>query len=292
MTLFEDHYRALFDSPQEFEKVMEALKKPTMPVVRFSVKNERKVRKLWEKAELTWQGLDWHKQAVLWPEEVEIGETLPGSEENLFFVQNASSLLPVLALDPQPGEVVLDACAAPGGKALFIADLMQGEGELLANDMSNARRGRMRRLFEEHGYSDFAEIMGRNAASFGGTHKEVFDRILLDAPCSSEKHVINSPKHLREWKPGRIRHLRKLQWRLIQALFKALKPGGRLVYSTCSITPEENEELIERFVKKLNEQVQYVKLNPKLPHENGRVWPHKYDNMDPMFIAILEKISS
>ncbi len=290
--MFEDHYRALFNSPQEFEEVMAALKQPTMPVVRFLEKNKEKVRKLWEKAGLTWQVLDWHPLAALWPKEVEMGELLPGSEKNLFYVQNASSLLPVLALDPQPGETVLDACAAPGGKALFIADLMQGEGELLANDISNARRGRMRRLLEEHKYNDFAEIMGRNAASFGGTHKEVFDRVLLDAPCSSEKHVLGSPKHLRDWKPGRIRHLRKLQWRLVQALFKALKPGGRLVYSTCSITPEENEELIERFVKKLKGEVKQIKLDPALPHENGRVWPHKYDNMDPMFVAILEKTSS
>jgi 16S rRNA C967 or C1407 C5-methylase (RsmB/RsmF family) len=278
VNIFENYYRELF--PSDFESIMEGLKQPTKPVLRFAAKNEKRMRKLWKEAGLEWKVLDWCSCALKWPKGVEIGETLPGTDEGLFYVQNASSLLPVLALDPQPDDRVLDCCAAPGGKALFIWDLMQGEGELLANDISNARRGRMRRIFAEHDCA--AKIMGRNAASFGGTHKEYFDRILLDAPCSSEKHVLNSPRHLKEWKPGRVRHLRKLQWRLIQALFKALKPGGRLVYSTCSITPEENEELIKRFVHKLEGGVKLIK--------EERIWPHKQENMDPMFIAVFEKV--
>lgn len=292
MNEFENYYRSLFETPAEFEKFWEALKNPTRPILRFTPRNGKKLRKLWDKAGLKWEVLDWYSYALKWPEGTSMGETLPGGEEKLFYVQNASSLLPVLALAPKPGEKVLDACAAPGGKALFIADLMQGEGELLANDISNDRRGRLRRLFQDYGYVDFVNIMGRNAASFGGTHKEYFDRILLDAPCSSEKHVLASPRHLREWKPGRIRHLSKLQWRLIQALFKALKPGGRLVYATCSIAPEENEKLIEKFLQKLGDDVCEVKFDPSLPHENGRVWPHQHENMDPMFVVILEKPSS
>lgn len=293
MNEFEKYYRSLFDDGfdfgADFEKFWEALKKPTKPILRFAPRDEKKLRKLWDKAGFKWEVLDWYPFALKWPEGVEMREILPGDKENLFYVQNASSLLPVLALDPRPGERVLDACAAPGGKALFIADLMNGRGELLANDISNDRRGRLRRLFQDYGYADFVDIMGRNAAAFGGTHKEYFDRILLDAPCSSEKHVLASPKHLKDWKLGRIRHLSKLQWRLIQALFKALKPGGRLVYATCSITPEENEKLIAKFLQKLDGKVRQIKFNSSLPHLNGRVWPHQHENMDPMFVVILER---
>jgi 16S rRNA C967 or C1407 C5-methylase (RsmB/RsmF family) len=288
---FIEYYRPLFDSDETFEMFLTSLEAETFPILRFPKKNEAKLKKLWKKEKLPWEVLSWYPYALKWPQGVGKGTTLPGSE--LYYVQNASSLLPVLALDPQPGECVLDACAAPGGKALFIAELMKGEGEFVANDLSGVRAARMKKIFAAYGVEEFVNVHHWNAMSFSRSHPLGFDKILLDAPCSSEKHVFNSPKHIRDWKSGRIKHLKKRQWTMLKSLWKALAPGGVLVYSTCAVTPDENELLINKFVQRVEKAVpnsiEVLPLSPDLPHEKGRVHPHKYPNMDPMFVAIFRK---
>jgi len=281
MNQFDEYYKDLFASTAEFNEWKKQMLASTHPILRFNPANEKRLKSLWKESGYQWVISPHYKYTLEWPKEVALGEALPGYEEHLFYVQNASSLFPVMALDPQPGEKILDACAAPGGKALFIAELMQGEGEFLANDLSRDRRIRMHQIFKEYGVEDFVQIMGRNAMGFAKSHPEYFDRILVDAPCSSEKHVLASPKHLEEWKPGRVRHLKKLQWSLLKTLWKALKPGGRLVYATCSVAPEENEELIQKFVQREKEGAVLKEIK--------RIQPSAEGNLDPMFISVLEK---
>ncbi|MBP7057393.1 RsmB/NOP family class I SAM-dependent RNA methyltransferase [Candidatus Gracilibacteria bacterium] len=271
----------------------------SQPIVRFASKNQAQLAQLWQAAHLPWQPLSWCADAVRWPTDIPAGTTLPGHDQHLFYLQNASSLLPVLALAAQPGDTILDACAAPGGKGLYIAEQIHYQGTLMLNDSSPARSQRIQRIFEEHQVPPCYHITKGNAATIFRQHPEHFDRILLDAPCSSEKHVWQSAEHLKQWSYGRIRRLAQQQYALLSGLWRALKPGGRLVYSTCALNQEENELVIDKFLKKYSDTVRTMNYPQTLPGYQtnsayGRISMDSLsnDNLDPMFIAILEKTTA
>ncbi|HUW39831.1 MAG TPA: 16S rRNA methyltransferase [Rectinemataceae bacterium] len=152
--------------------------------------------------------------------------------------------------------LVLDACAAPGGKSLVLASRLAesgGDFRLVANELSADRRRRLAEVLDRHLPSDLrakVEVSGRDAASLCRSRSEAFDAILLDAPCSSERHVLADPRALAEWSPGRSRNLAVRQWALLSSAFLMLKPGGCLVYSTCALAPEENQGLVARLEAK------------------------------------------
>ena len=154
------------------------------------------------------------------------------------------------ALGVVPGDEVLDLCAAPGGKTLVLALALAGSGRLVSNDRSSDRRGRLRRVIEEHLSPDLRSnltITGHDATTWGLHEQQAYDRVLLDAPCSSERHLIHNPSYLADWSPGRTRTLARQAMAMLCAGLEALRPGGWLLYSTFSISPEENEVLLERF---------------------------------------------
>ena len=171
--------------------------------------------------------------------------TLPSFRRGWFYVQDPSTLLSVCKLDPQPGESILDLCAAPGGKTAYIAQLMQNQGRLIAHDTDPQR----------------LKLIDENCARLGVTCAETvlpealdlrpstLDRVLVDAPCSNTG-VMRRRVDLR-WRirPEEIRRLRKVQDELLRQAAPLLKPGGTLVYSTCSLEPEENRESIEQFLR-------------------------------------------
>lgn len=284
---FEAYYRQLFGTDLEFQKFLKNLTAEHLPILRFAPKNETRLKELWAAAGMPWpaspakrgeQVSTEYRYALLWPKNIPLGTELPGYAEHLFFPMNLSSLQPVLVLDPQPGELILDACAAPGGKALFIADLMGDASTLSANDSSAGRRQRLRSIMTDYGHSE-VRVIGTNAAIIFKRYPEYFDKILLDAPCSSERHVYLSPKHLAEWSPSRIKRLAQDQKALINGLWLALKPGGTLVYVTCAVNQEENEKQIENFLKK----------HPTaIVQQQTRISPDAAEH-DPMFFAVIKK---
>jgi 16S rRNA C967 or C1407 C5-methylase (RsmB/RsmF family) len=299
---FLDHYRRIFPDPDEFERFLDSLQEPRRPVLRFHPNYAGRLRQMWVERGLSWMPLSWYPYAVEWPPEASPGQTLPGYNERLFYPMNASSLAPVLALAPQPGDSILDACAAPGGKALFIYEHLNEASRLVANDLSGARRAVMDKIFREYGVQDI-ETSQERAETIFKRWPESFDRILLDAPCSSEKHVYNNPAHLARWSPARVRQLQQRQYGLLSGLILALKPGGRIVYSTCAVTPEENEAVIARLLEKKGDLVQIEPVEAGLPGEGGidlgesrnfepsvvrRILPHRH-GLDPMFVAVLRK---
>jgi 16S rRNA (cytosine967-C5)-methyltransferase len=167
-------------------------------------------------------------------------ETLPSFQQGLFYIQDPSTLLAVRELNPQPGEKILDLCAAPGGKLTYMAQLMRNEGRLLADDLNTER----------------LELIRENCARLGVTCVQAvspaelepqsrFDRILLDAPCSNTG-VMRRRVDLR-WRirPEEIRRLCHTQLELLKLGARLLKPGGVLLYSTCSLELDENENVVE-----------------------------------------------
>jgi len=189
--------------------------------------------------------------------------SLPGFHEGAFYVEDeAAQLIPIL-LDPQPGDIVLDACAAPGGKSTHVAALMQNKGIVYAVDRKETRLDLVRSNCRRLGVQIVVPIVGdirqsrewfpmiKTATSSSVKKARVgepsIDRILVDAPCSGLGVLRRHPEA--KWRKGEqmlIRH-QALQCQILEAVAPCLRPGGVLVYSTCSTEPEENEDVIERF---------------------------------------------
>lgn len=197
---------------------------------------------------------------------------------------DGASVRAARALGVRPGDTVLDMCAAPGGKTLVLALALGGEGSLISNDRSNDRRGRLKRVVAEHlppALAQAVTVTGYDATRWGLHEQGVYDRILLDAPCSSERHLVHSPTHLADWSPHRTKMLAQQGLALLCAALEALKPGGTLLYSTCSISPEENEGLLGRFATK--RPGRFVVL------EQNLVLPDTSDGEGPLFWAKIQK---
>jgi 16S rRNA (cytosine967-C5)-methyltransferase len=198
---------------------------------------------------------------------------LPSFQQGLFYVQDPSTLLAVEALDPKPGETILDLCAAPGGKLTYIAQLMNNEGRLIARDLSPERM----KLIEENcarlGVTCVQAILspvGLNGAVRTPRPTSAptpYDRVLIDAPCSNTG-VMRRRVDLR-WriKPEEISRLRTMQLDLLKQAALMLKPGGALVYSTCSLELEENQEVVAEFIRDQSFKVESER--ELLPFVNG-----------------------
>ncbi|MGE5508255.1 MAG: RsmB/NOP family class I SAM-dependent RNA methyltransferase [Chitinophagales bacterium] len=175
--------------------------------------------------------------------EKELSE-LPAYREGRLYLQSLSSMVPALVLAPQPGERVLDVSAAPGSKTTQLAALMRNQGRILANDLNPLRVERLKHNLRVQGV-DIAEVSRQDGRHLGRLFPEAFDRVLLDAPCSGEGlFSASSPLTYRHWSPENVRRLASLQRKLFSAAYLALRPGGTLVYSTCTLAPEENELVV------------------------------------------------
>ena len=163
------------------------------------------------------------------------------------YLQNASSLIPVAALDPQPGHRVLDVAAAPGGKAFHIAARTANDGELWLNDGNPQRAARLGELAAVYGVQ-VARLTSHPAQYLDKyLTGETFDRILLDVQCSGEGRVdLRHGDALRFWSEARIEKYKFLQTKMLDTAYKLLRPGGVMVYSTCTVAPEENEFPVDK----------------------------------------------
>lgn len=148
----------------------------------------------------------------------------------------------------QGGEL-LDMCSAPGGKALYCL-LNYKYDQYIFNDLSKQRLKRLNRVLKQFSSKDNYRVYNHDASRWGQFYPNTYDSILLDAPCSGERHLLDNPTELEKWSLKRSKRLQKRQVALICSAYDALKPGGELVYSTCSISPLENEELIYSLQKK------------------------------------------
>jgi tRNA (cytosine49-C5)-methyltransferase len=230
-------------------------------------------------------------------------------EEANIYLQNASSFLPTLALDPKAGEIVLDMCAAPGGKTLNIANATNNKAEIYVNDENNTRIQNMRKMFELYGvniksyYSQPAQYLSKHLPA------EHFDKILIDAPCSGEGLInLHDIRTLGYWSTKKIKRLNGLQKSIIAEGYKLLKSGGTMVYSTCTLAPEENELVINWALENFKD-LKIVEMEIKSKVENAtngitkwkdkelskdltkclRVKPNDY--MEAFFVCKLQKDS-
>ena len=221
-----------------------------------------------------------------------------------FYVQEAASMIPPIVLDPKPHEIVLDCCASPGSKASQLAQYMQNKGVLIANDYQGIRLAPLGINMQRMGAEN--TILTLMEGRFFKKANIQFDRILVDAPCSGTGTIRKSLKTLRIWNPDMVRRLAATQKQLLDVAFSVLKKEGTVVYSTCSLEPEEDEGVIDFLLKKYdNAQLEQVELNglkrsePILEFEGNsydkeikkclRIWPQDNDT-EGFFVAKIRKI--
>lgn len=218
-------------------------------------------------------------------------------DENLepYYLDEAS-VFAAKALGVEPGDDVLDMCAAPGGKTLVIASMLKGAGSLQSNDRSPDRRLRLSRVIEQSLPEDWSKIIhvsGYDGMKFGLHKKECFDKILLDAPCSSDRHVLNSPEHLKVWSAKRVKRLSVEQGALLASAVDALKPGGTVVYGTCALSPMENDDVVRKILKK-RPSMEFVPIEDLLPGADRtefgvHILPDRSEGRGPIYCAKLMK---
>ncbi len=184
----------------------------------------------------------------------------PSHAEGQFHIQSLSSIAATIALDPRPGETVLDLCAAPGSKTSHIAARTGNSGHLVANDSSRTRLFRLKEVLRLLGAT--AECSCESGERFGRAHSRQFDRVLVDAPCSAEGRIVaGESKAAADWSIQKVRRLASLQKALLHSGLEALREGGTLVYSTCTFAPEENELVVERALERYGDQVDLIPID-------------------------------
>ena len=198
-----------------------------------------------------WQSL---KQAFAAPAD-SIEYKIPDAQKSYFL--DSASILAALCLPLNNATDILDLCAAPGGKTLVLASRMSKDSHLSSNERSPQRKHRLATVVEEclpPQISERITVSCSDGSTWCTRQTECFDAILLDAPCSSERHVIADPKYLNQWSPSRIKTVAMEQWALLSSAYRLLRSGGYLLYSTCALAPQENDQMMERLVKKFQKE--------------------------------------
>jgi 16S rRNA (cytosine1407-C5)-methyltransferase len=171
-----------------------------------------------------------------------------------------------LVLNPQPGEKVLDLTAAPGSKTTQLSCLMKNEGQITANDENPIRLEKMKANLELQEASNVALLPPGDGGMVWKNRFEAFDRVLLDAPCSSEgRFQLEEPSTFGYWKNDTNRRMAKDQRRLFKSAFLSLKPGGTMVYSTCTFAPEENEMVLNWALETYGDALAIEDITTTLP---------------------------
>jgi len=223
------------------------------------------------------------------------------------YVQGLSSMIPALILDPKPHEKVLDITAAPGSKTTQMATLMENTGEILANDKSHVRNFKLKANITLQGVTN-THITQMPAQILWKKLPEYFDKTLVDVPCSMEgRFYTEDPKTYKDWSTKKIQFLEEQQKYILWSAISATKPGGSIVYSTCTLAPEENEGVIDWILKKLKDAIiieeiflHNVPIDKSIIQWNNRTYNQQIQktvrilpssSMEGFFIAKIKKAS-
>ena len=268
----------------EYGEFLKSLERPRAVALRFNpLKGETPVLPFVGES-VPWEPFGWYYDP----------ESRPGlhvfHEAGVYYLQEASAMAPVALLDPQPGERVCDLCAAPGGKSTQIAGRMGVEGFLLCNEWSPKRAKILSRNIERMGVSN-ALVTNENVENLAKRFAGFFDRVLVDAPCSGEGMFRKEEAAVTDWSQETVEMCARRQAEILNSAAKLVRPGGRLVYSTCTFAPEEDEGAVAAFLESHPDFSPEILETPWFaPVENGghRMWPHKLLG-EGHFAAVLRK---
>ena len=269
---------------EEYPDFLTSLDRPRAVALRFNPLKGEIPELPFVTKHVPWEPMGWYYDV----------ETRPGlhpyHESGVYYLQEASAMAPVTLLDPQPGENICDLCAAPGGKTTQIAGRMAGEGLILCNEINPKRAKILSRNIERMGVPN-ALVTNEHPQRLAQRYPGFFDRVLVDAPCSGEGMFRKEEAAVTDWSQEIVEMCARRQAEILDSAATLLKPGGRLVYSTCTFSPEENEDTVAAFLQRhpefAPEQVDAPWFTPG-PNGSFRLWPHKLLG-EGHFAAVLRK---
>jgi NOL1/NOP2/sun family putative RNA methylase len=245
---FIKRYEAIIPDFELFLKILETTLKQCFRINTIKTSKQAVLSLL---SDVKLESVPWCDIAFRIQDKINIGQ-LAEHKAGLIYSQEAVSMIPALILDPKPNEKILDLAAAPGSKTTQIAAMMNNQGLIVANDVSRNRINALISNIERMGVMN-SVVTSVPGQRLGYLAPEYFDKVLLDAPCSLEGTIRNTPAVLVDWKESKIKRLSILQKGLINSAYKCLKPEGILVYSTCTFAPEENEAVIDYLLNKYSD---------------------------------------
>lgn len=261
---------------EEYEDFLESYSRPSTPSLRVNFLKGSE-QELLQKTEFLTDRVPWAEGGYYYQEEARPGRH-PYHEAGAYYIQEASAMAPAAYLKAQPGERILDLCAAPGGKSTQIGADMQGQGLLVCNEIHPRRAKILSENIERMGIRN-GLVLNCEPAFLTQHFPGYFDKVLVDAPCSGEGMFRRKEEALEEWSEENIRMCAARQRDILAAAAEMLRPGGRMVYSTCTFAPEEDEETIGWFLK------EYPVFTLE---ETVKLLPHKVKG-EGHFVASLKK---
>ena len=300
-------------SPQEYARLLAELEQPLYSAIRINTLKVEPAKALeyysqaygWQFKGVPYSRTGWW---VVGSGSVSIGRTI---EHRLgdYYIQDAASMLPVELFDlqPQPDQLVLDLAASPGGKTTHLVSRVDDVGLVLANDASQERITALRLVLQDWGAANVA-VTHFPGEKIGGWFPEIFDRVLLDAPCSMENLRSTESHPIRAISAHERLNLAIRQERLLASAFQAVKVGGQVVYSTCTLAPEEDEGVLDGLLRRYAGAVCIESLDNRLPQpapglggdgnrsfepavtNAARLWPHRYGTSG-FFAALISKLA-
>jgi len=290
----------------EIDKFKKTIDTPLRKSIRTNIlkSDPKEIKESLEKQGFTLDEMPWYKFAyfISNDKKLRIGNTLEHYLGKIY-VQEASSMLPVIALDPKPEDYVLDMAAAPGSKTTQLSMHMKNTGLIVANEPSIQRISALQENIDRAGIINYT--ITRNDGRKFFNQKNIFDKVLLDAPCSGEGTFQKDIKARYLWSQKKVIANSRLQKQLIDSAISCTKPGGTIIYSTCTLSPEENEEIIDYALNKYDnlklKRITFdgLKTSKGITEYNGkeyskeiekviRIWPHR-TNIEGFFVAKIKK---
>ena len=268
----------------EYPAYLSSLERPRAVALRFNpLKGEK------PKLPFVLENVPWEENGYYYAPDARPG-LHPYHEAGVYYLQEASAMSAVALLDPKPGEKICDLCAAPGGKTTQIAGRMAGEGFLLCNEINPKRAKILSQNIERLGVAN-ALVTNEHPDSLSRHLPGFFDRVLVDAPCSGEGMFRKEEAAVTDWSEETVTMCAQRQGHILDAAGELVRPGGRLVYSTCTFAPEENEETVLAFLSR-NGDFTLEDVDAPWFEKVGtgmfRLWPHKLKG-EGHFVAVLRK---
>ena len=295
--------------PQEYSQICRTFLSRKKHSFRINYKKIDLVslRKALIKERIRFKELKWPEGSFILKSDLRMFQASSVYQDGLVYLQNVSSMIPPLVLEPKKDEKILDLCAAPGAKTTQIFSLVRGEAEIVAVEKIRTRFYKLLANLKIQG-ADTVKTILMDGVKIFKKYPEYFDKVLLDAPCSSEARFwIANMRSFKYWKERKVKEMAPKQKKLLTSAIKSLKEGGILVYSTCTFSPEENEEIINWALNKFKDIIEIVPISipiknikPGLVEWKGkkfspslklslRILPN--DFMEGFYIAKLRKVS-
>lgn len=305
-TPFKSRYESLV-SQAERESLWQAMAHPLRPSLRVNTLKTTTSQWLELSAAAGWnfEPIPWYEEGLWVPADAMLSKSLPFFV-GLCYLQESASMLPPLVLDPRPGEIVVDMAAAPGSKTTQMAQMMQNQGLIVANDKDTKRIKSLVFNLEKYGVTN-AAVSTYDGKELGNLLPSFADKVLLDAPCSAEGAIPKDGDYFDFWKPERSLMLAHVQKELLRAALKVCKVGGTIVYSTCTLSPDENECVIQWMLESYGDSVALEAVPESLPFSKpilewegqtfspevglcGRILPHLVE-AGAFFVAKIRKVA-